>query len=76
MLYRFMGPMLREDFPRERERIRLWSLVLELGLCVGSCLFLTSFVWGIFMALIAIALFAISCVGVRLTKRKKGEIKP
>ena len=75
MLYRFMGPILRTDFPIEKERIRLWSLLLELGLCVGSCLFITSLAWGVFMVLIAIMLFAISCVGVRLTKRKKGEIK-
>ena len=75
MLYRFMGPVLREDFPREREEIRLWSLVLELGLCVGTCLFMTSLAWGFFMVMIAIALFAISCVGVRMTKRKKGESK-
>ena len=75
MLYRFMGPVLREDFPREREEIHIWSLLLELGLCVGSCLFLTSLAWGIFMVLIAMVLFAISCVGVRMTKRKKGESK-
>ena len=75
MLYRLMGPVLREDFPVERERIRLWSLFVELGLCVGSCLFLTSLVWGVFMVFIAILLFVLSCVGVRLTKRKKGERK-
>lgn len=75
MLYRFMGPVLREDFPIERERIRIWSLLLELGLCAGSCLFLTSYVWGICMVIMSIILFAISCVGVRLTKGKKGERK-
>ena len=73
MLYRFMGPVLREDFPREKEGIHFWSLLLELGLCVGSCLFLTSLAWGIFMVLISMVLFAISCVGVRMTKHKKGE---
>ena len=71
MLYRFLGPVLREDFPMERERIRIWSLLLELGLCVGCCLFLTSLAWGVFMVFISIMLFAISCVGVRMTKRKK-----
>ena len=75
MLYRYMGPVMRVDFPLEREQIHLWSLLLELGLCVGSCLFLTSLVWGIFMVLIAMVLFAISCVGVRMTKRKRGEHK-
>ena len=75
MLYRYMGSVMRVDFPLEREQIHLWSLLLELGLCVGSCLFLTSLVWGIFMVLIAMVLFAISCVGVRMTKRKRGEHK-
>ena len=73
MLYRFMGPILRQDFPVERERIRVWSLVLELGVCVGSCLFLTSIAWGIFMVILAVILFALSCVGVRLTKRSRKE---
>ena len=76
MLYRYMGPTMRVDFPLEREQIHLWSLLLELGLCLGSCLFLTSLAWGIFMVMIAMVLFAISCVGVRMTKRKKGERKP
>ena len=75
MLYRYMGPTMRVDFPLEREQIHLWSLLLELGLCLGSCLFLTSLAWGIFMVMIAMVLFAISCVGVRMTKRKKGERK-
>ena len=75
MLYRFMGPLLRQDFPLEKEQISFWSLAVELGLCVGSCLFLTSFAWGIFMVMLSILLFAVSCVGVRLTKRshKKGK---
>ena len=76
MLYRYMGPTMRVYFPMEREQIHLWSLLLELGLCLGSCLFLTSLAWGIFMVMIAMVLFAISCVGVRMTKRKKGERKP
>ena len=71
ILYRFMGPVLREDFPVEREQIRIWSLVLELGVCVGCCLFLTSLAWGIFMVLLSMVLFAVSCVGVRMTKRNK-----
>ena len=77
MLYRYMGPVLREDFPVERERIRWWSLLLELGLCVGCCLFLTSLAWGVVMVFMTIVIFAISCVGVRLTKvnKKKGERK-
>lgn len=77
MLYRYAGPILREDFPVERERIRIWSLVLELGLCVGSCLFLTSLAWGGLLVLVSIVLFALSCVGVRMTKGKrvKGERK-
>ena len=71
MLYRYFGPMLHKDFPTEKEKIKIWSLLLEFGLCIGSCFFLTSFVWGVVMVMISIILFAISSVGVRLTKRKK-----
>ena len=71
ILYRFFGPMLHKDFPVEREKIHLWSLLLELGLMVGCCFFLTSFAWGVVMVFISMVLFAISSVGVRLTKRKK-----
>ena len=75
MLYRFFGPVLREDFPIEKEKISLWGLVLNLGLCLGSCLFVAPLAWGILMAVLAIILFAISIIGVRFTKRnqRKGE---
>lgn len=71
MLYRFFGPILREDFPEEKEKISLWGMLLSLGLCVGSSFFLASLAWGILMVVIAIILFAISIVGVRITKRNK-----
>ena len=75
ILYRFFGPVLREDFPEEKEHIGWLGAILSLGLCVGSSFFLTSFAWGILMVLISMILFAISIVGVRLTKknRAKGE---
>ena len=75
VLYRFFGPILREDFPVEKEKISIWGLFLNLGLCVVCSFFLTSYVWGIFMVAIAVILFILSIVGVRLTKKnkKKGE---
>ena len=73
LLYRFLGPYLRQDFPAEKEKISWWGLLLEGGLLLSSCLFITSLAWGIVMVLMAIVLFAISSVGVRLTKRKKGK---
>ena len=74
ILYRFFGPFLREDFPAEKEEIGIWGMLLGMGLCVLCSFFLTSFAWGIFMVLLSVILFAISAVGVRLTKRnKKGE---
>ena len=75
VLYRFLGPILREDFPKEKEKIGWWGLFLNLGLLVGSSFFMASLAWGIVTVVIAVALFAISIVGVRLTKRKrvKGE---
>lgn len=73
ILYRFFGPILREDFPKEKENISLWGMLLSLGLCVGSSFFLASFAWGILMVVIAVILFAISIVGVRLTKRNRGK---
>ena len=71
ILYRFFGPLLREDFPVEKERISIWGFLLSMGLCVSSSLFLTSFGWGFFMVLLSVILFAVSAVGVRLTKRNK-----
>ena len=73
ILYRFFGPILREDFPEEKEKIGLWGMLLSLGLCVGSSFFLASFAWGILMVVIAVILFVISIVGVRLTKKNKGK---
>ena len=75
VLYRFFGPILREDFPVEKEKISIWGLFLNLGLCVVCSFFLTSYVWGIFMVIVAVILFMLSIVGVRLTKKnkKKGE---
>lgn len=73
ILYRFFGPILREDFPKEKEKISLWGMLLSLGLCVGSSFFLASFAWGVLMVVIAVILFAISIVGVRLTKGNKGR---
>lgn len=73
ILYRFFGVYLRYDFPKEKEGISLWGLVLELGLCVGCCIFLTSMVWGILFVIIAVVLFLLSMAGVRLTKKIKRE---
>ena len=70
-LYRFCGPILREDFPVEKEKMGIVGLVLNLGLFIGSSLFLTSVVWGIYMVILSIFLFGLSIVGVRLTKRNK-----
>ena len=73
ILYRFLGSYIRADFPVEREKLNLWGMVLELGLCVGCCLFLIPMVWGVYMVVITIIIFFLSIVGVRLTKRKRGE---
>ena len=77
ILYRFFGPVLREDFPKEKEKISWWGMLLSLGLLVGSSFFITSLAWGIVTVVIAVVLFALSIVGVRLTKRNqaKGEEK-
>lgn len=71
VLYRFFGPLLREDFPAEREKISAWGLAFSLGLFVSSSFFLTSFVWGFFMVVLSVMLFVISMIGVRLTKKMK-----
>ena len=71
VLYRFFGPLLREDFPAEREKISVWGLALSLGLFVSVSFFLTSFVWGFFMVVLSVMLFVISMIGVRLTKKMK-----
>lgn len=73
ILYRFFGPILREDFPKDKEKIGWPAAVLSLGLCVASSIFLASLAWGIFMVFVGVILFAISVVGVRLTKKKKGK---
>ena len=73
ILYRFLGPYIRADFCMEREKLNLWGFFVETGLCVGGCFFLVPMIWGIFMVVIAVILFLLSVVGVRLTKRKKGE---
>lgn len=73
VLYRFFGPYLREDFPVEKEKIKFYGLMLELGLCLGCCFFLVPMVWGVFMVVIAMILFALSMIGVRLTKRGRGD---
>lgn len=75
ILYRFFGGYLRSDFSKETEGISLWGMLLELGICFGSCFFLTSIAWGIMFVLIAVALFFLSMAGVRLTKRIKKEGK-
>ena len=71
ILYRFFGPILREDFPEDKEKIGWSGTILSLGLCVGSSFFLASFAWGILTVVIGMILFAISIAGVRLTKRNK-----
>ena len=71
VLYRFFGPVLREDFPVEKEKITIWGLVLSLGLFVSVSFFLTTFVWGIFMVALSVLLFVFSIIGVRLTKKIK-----
>lgn len=73
ILYRFLGQYLRSDFPKEKEGISIGGMILELGICLGSCFFLTSFVWGILSVLIAMVLFFLSMAGVRLTKKIKRE---
>ena len=73
VLYRFFGPVLREDFPKGKEQIRWYGMIMSLALLVGSSFFLTSLAWGILMVVIGIILFAISIVGVRLTKQKKAK---
>ena len=75
ILYRFFGPVLREDFPAEKEKISVWGFVLGMGLCVSCSFFLAPFAWGFVMVLLSVILFTVSGVGVRLTKRnrQKGE---
>ena len=73
ILYRFLGTYVREDFPTEQEKLNLWGLILELGLCVGCCLFLIPMIWGVYMVILSIGVFFLSIAGVRLTKRKRGE---
>jgi len=75
VLYRFCGSILREDFPVEKEKISIWGFILSMGLLVACSLFLTSYVWGIFMVVLSVILFVISIIGVRFTKKnkKKGE---
>ncbi|MBR5597812.1 MAG: hypothetical protein IKW30_10450 [Lachnospiraceae bacterium] len=73
LLYRFLGPILRKDFPVEKEKMKLWGLVLEGGLMALGTLFVTSLAWGIVMVVLSVVLFAISSVGVRLTKRTNGK---
>lgn len=72
ILYRFFGEFMRKDF-REEDRISFWGLLLELGLCLGSCIFLTSFVWGILLVFIAIFLFFLSMAGGRIIKKIRKE---
>ena len=74
ILYRFWGTYIRTDFPVEKEKLNLWGMVLELGLCVGGCFFLIPMIWGLYMVVISIVLFSLSIIGVRLTKRKRGEM--
>lgn len=74
ILYRFLGTYIRTDFPVEKEKLNLWGMVLELGLCVGGCFFLIPMIWGLYMVVISIVLFSLSIIGVRLTKRKRGEM--
>lgn len=71
ILYRFFGRFLRKDFPEKQEHICLWGLILELGLCLGCTVFLTTFAWGLLMIFMGAGLFLISILGVWLTKRKK-----
>ena len=73
ILYRFFGPILREDFPKEKEQIGWLGTVLSLGLCVGSSFFVTSVAWGILMIMMGMLLFALTIIGVRLTKIKKAK---
>lgn len=74
ILYRFLGTYIRTDFPVEKEKLNLWGMVLELGLCVGGCFFLIPMIWGLYMVVISIVLFSLSIIGVCLTKRKRGEM--
>ena len=73
ILYRFLGAYLRKDFPIEQEKISLWGFVTELGLCIGCCFFLVPLVWGVYLVILAIVLFILSLLGVRLTKKKGGD---
>ena len=71
ILYRFFGPILRKDFSKEKEGISWWGMLVELGICMGSCFFMTSVAWGLMLVAISMVLFMLSIVGVRLTKREK-----
>ena len=68
VLYRLFGPLLREDFDKEKEGITLWGALVKLGLCFAVTLFLTSVVWGFIILIIAIALFVICTVGICFMK--------
>ena len=73
LLYRFFGACLRMDFPVEQEKISLWAMIVELGLCIGCCFFLVPLVWGLYMVMISMILFGLSVLGVRFTKKKGVE---
>ena len=73
ILYRFWGSFVRADFPEETEKLNLWGFLVEMGLCISCCFFLTPLIWGVYMVLISIGLFLLSILGVGLTKRRRKE---
>ena len=73
ILYRFSGSFIRADFPVESEKLNLWGLLVELGLCFACCFFLVPLVWGVYLVVISILLFLLSFAGVRFTKQKRKE---
>lgn len=74
ILYRFLGPHMWNEFPKE-EKLSLWGFLVEFGICVGSSLFLTSFAWGIVLVIITVILFFLSLAGRKFIKKmKKAEV--
>lgn len=67
--YRLFGSILRDDFSQEKEGIGMVAATCKIILCFCASLFLTSFVWGIGMLLMALFLFVICVIGVGFTKK-------
>lgn len=75
MLYRFLGAFLRKDFPKEKERISIFGLVGQMGLCIGCCFFLTSYAWGVVLVVTAIFMCTFSIIVAGLINKKQERRK-